>query len=133
MTTTEVRSGGFDPQDDVVAHAEILYLPGPARPGGDLPAAWSSEGEGFVASLFSVRPLGSGWRLQSDGLEPIVFARGGHAERQARRLAACIARLGRDARVNVYDAHDQLTGSISYFGCRAPPRPDASARYPWAY
>jgi hypothetical protein len=134
MTTIDAQLRELGRRDDRAAHVEkVVSLPRPARPAGAFPTTWSPEGEAVVARLFSVRPLGGGWRLQSDGLEPIVFASGGHAERQARRLAACIAQLGRDARVNVYDARDELTGSISYFGCRTPPGPDACARYPWAH
>ncbi|WP_068875712.1 MULTISPECIES: hypothetical protein [unclassified Phenylobacterium] len=86
-----------------------------------------------MCSLFSVRPLRSGgWRLQGDEMETVVFNRGGHAERQARALAQGVARLGRDAKVNVYDAGDRLVGSIRYYGCPEPPGPAMRARYPWA-
>lgn len=100
--------------------------------GAGLPQAWSAAGEGVVAQLFSVRPCPTGWRVQGEGLEPLVFARGGHAERQARRLAKGVARLGRDAKVNVYDARGELAGAISFYACRSPPDQDASRRYPWA-
>ena len=99
-----------------------------------LPTAWSSAGEGVVASLINVRPLvGGWWCVHGEDLEPLVFARGGHAERQARSLARGFARLGRDARVNVYDARDRLAGCISYFGDTSPPIPGDPSRYPWSH
>lgn len=113
----------------------------PARPRGpaaeaarstDLPSAWSSAGSEGVAFLLVVCALGSGWRLDGEGFQPVVFARGGDAERQGRRLARSVARLGRDAKVNVYDASGQLAGAITYYACRKPPGRNAACRYPWA-
>lgn len=98
----------------------------------DLPSAWSSAGSEGVAFLLVVCALGAGWRLDGEGLQPVVFARGGDAERQGRRLARSVARLGRDAKVNVYDASGQLAGAITYYACRKPPGRDAACRYPWA-
>lgn len=94
----------------------------PVAPGGSpaFPEAWSSSDQGIVASLITVRPLTSGWCVQGEDLEPLHFARGGPAERQARRLARGFARLGRDARVSVYDARDRLAGCITYFGGTSP-------------
>jgi hypothetical protein len=73
-----------------------------------------------VADLFTVRPAAEGWRVLGGDVEDVVFESGAQAERQARRLALAVARLGRDAKVNVYDARDVLVGAISYFGCEAP-------------
>lgn len=98
-----------------------------------LPIAWSPAGEGVVASLINVRPFIGGWCVQGEDLEPLVFARGGHAERQARCLARGFARLGRDARVNVYDACDRLAGCINYFGDTSTPVPGDPPRYPYSH
>lgn len=98
----------------------------------ELPLAWSSTGAEGIACLLIVRACPMGWRLEGEGFEPVVFARGGDAERQGRRVAKSVARLGRDAKVNVYDARDQLAGAITYYACRTPPGADAARRYPWA-
>lgn len=100
--------------------ADVTHLPVTPWRQSALPIAWSSAGEGVIASLINVRPLLGGWCVQGENLEPLVFARGGHAERQARSLAKSFARLGRDARVNVYDTHNRLAGCISYYGEMAP-------------
>jgi hypothetical protein len=107
-------------------------IPGRNPRGGHLPLAWSGAGVEGVACLFTVRSCGAGWRLEGEGLESMVFAHGGDAERQGRRVAKSVARLGRDAKVNVYDAGDRLVGAISYYACRAAPGPEAARRYPWA-
>lgn len=87
--------------------------------GAGLSCAVSAAAGGLLARRISVRPIAAGWCVQGDRLEPLVFARGGHAERQARSLARGFARLGRDAQVNVHDARDRLAGCISYFGVAA--------------
>ena len=97
-----------------------------------LPAAWTPSGERGAARLISVRPLGGGWCVQGDDLEPALFHRGGHAEHQARALAEAFARLGRDARVAVYDRGQRLAGAIHYFGGTAPP-PTPARAYPWSH
>lgn len=84
-----------------------------------LSCAVSVTGGDLRARLISVRPAAGGWCVQGERLEPLMFARGGHAERQARSLARGFARLGRDAQVNVHDTRGRLAGCISYFGVAA--------------
>lgn len=117
----------------ITPSAEIARAtPGPWRR-SELPRAWSSAGEGTVASLITIRPLAGGWCVQGEDLEPLVFARGGHAERQARSLAKGFARLGHDARVNVYDARDRLAGCINYFAGVTPPATGETRDDPWSH
>jgi hypothetical protein len=101
----------------------------PDTPEGGLPLEWSPAGRELPV-LFTVRPAAGGWRLQGEDLEDTLFANGAEAERQARRLALGVARVGRDAKVNVHDARDVLVGAVSYFGCEALPEPELSRRRP---
>lgn len=48
-----------------------------------------------------VSPLADGWTVRCAELEPLVFRSGRRAEEQAKALAACLARLGRDAQVRI--------------------------------
>ena len=112
--------------------ARLRDLAAEAAMVADLPQAWSPAGAEGVACVLVVRACPMGWRLEGEGFEPVVFARGGDAERQGRRVAKSVARLGRDAKVNVYDARDRLAGAITYYACRTPPGADAARRYPWA-
>lgn len=123
-----LRGGPIIPAE----HATQRGMAAEAARNTDLPSAWSSVGSEGVAFLLVVCALGSGWRLDGEGFQSVVFARGGDAERQGRRLARSVARLGRDAKVNVYDASGQLAGAITYYACRKPPGRDAACRYPWA-
>lgn len=48
-------------------------------------------------------------------LEPLMFPSGATAERAARRLAACLASLGDDVRVEIHDNRDTLVAHIRVF------------------
>lgn len=61
-----------------------------------------------------VSPLADGWAVICAGIEPIVFRSGGRAEAQARRLAACLAKLGRAVQVRVLDRSRNLVGAQLY-------------------
>ena len=61
-----------------------------------------------------VSPLADGWAVLCAGFEPLVFHSGGRAEAQARRLAACLARLGRAVQVRVLDRTRSLVGTRLY-------------------
>lgn len=61
-----------------------------------------------------VSPLADGWAVLCAGLEPLVFRSGGRAEAQARRLAACLARLGRAVQVRILDRARNLVGAQLY-------------------
>ena len=116
------------PEPDAI----IIHLPPETWRGAGLPPAWSPAGDHAPARVFSVRPLADGWCVQGDGVEPLLFRRGGHAEHQARALAEAFARLGHNARITVYDRRNRLAGAIDYFGGTAPP-PTPARAYPWAH
>ncbi|MFZ5721177.1 MAG: hypothetical protein ACOY5Y_17085 [Pseudomonadota bacterium] len=61
-----------------------------------------------------VSPLADGWAVICAGIEPIVFRSGGKAEAQAKRLAACLAKLGRAVQVRILDRSRTLVGSQLY-------------------
>jgi len=58
-----------------------------------------------------VSPLAGGWAVFCAGLEPIVFRSGARAEAQAKRLAACLAKLGRAVQVRILDRSRTLVGA----------------------
>jgi hypothetical protein len=61
-----------------------------------------------------VLPLADGWAVRCLDLETLVFRSGGRAEAQARRLAACLARLGRAVQVRILDRAHNLVGAQLY-------------------
>ena len=61
-----------------------------------------------------VSPLADGWAVLCAGLEPLVFQSGARAEAQARRLAACLAKLGRAVQVRILDRSRHLVGAQLY-------------------
>lgn len=61
-----------------------------------------------------VSPLADGWAVICAGIEPIVFRSGGKAEAQAKRLAACLEKLGRAVQVRILDRSRTLVGSQLY-------------------
>ena len=61
-----------------------------------------------------VQPLAGGWAVLCAGLEPLVFRSGGRAEAQAKRLAACLARLGRAVQVRIHDRAQNLIATQLY-------------------
>lgn len=61
-----------------------------------------------------VSPLADGWAVLCAGFEPLVFRSGARAEAQARRLANCLAGLGRTARVRILDRARNLAGEQLY-------------------
>ena len=64
--------------------------------------------------IILVSPLANGWAVLCAGIEPLVFRSGGRAEAQARRLAACLAQLGRGVQVRVLDRSRNLVGAQLY-------------------
>lgn len=66
--------------------------------------------------LVVVRPVSGGWCVDSDLWgEGLVFQSGAAAEGQARRISECLARLGVDVRVDVYDSRNLLAGCFRVF------------------
>ena len=61
-----------------------------------------------------VAPLADGWTVRCAELEPLVFRSGRQAEQQAIALAACLAKLGRHARVRVQDRALNLVGERDF-------------------
>lgn len=61
-----------------------------------------------------VSPLADGWAVMCAGFEPLVFCSGARAEAQAKRLAACLAKLGRAVQVRVLDRARNLVGTQLY-------------------
>jgi hypothetical protein len=61
-----------------------------------------------------VSPLADGWTVRCADLEPLVFRSGRQAEAQARRLAVCMADLGRDAHVRIQDRALNIVGTTHY-------------------
>jgi len=64
--------------------------------------------------IILVSPLANGWAVLCAGIEPLVFRSGGRAEAQARRLAACLAKLGRGVQVRILDRSRNLVGAQLY-------------------
>ncbi len=67
-----------------------------------------------VQRIIWVSPLAEGWAVFCAGFEPLVFRSGGRAEAQARRLAACLAGLGRSVQVRILDRARNLVGAQLY-------------------
>jgi hypothetical protein len=65
--------------------------------------------------LIIVEPVGGGWQVGCDEMQPLMFLSGGRAEAQARIIARCLTRLGDDARVVVHDRASGLIGAHRYF------------------
>lgn len=64
--------------------------------------------------IILVSPLADGWAVVCSGLEPLVFHSGARAEAQAKRLAACLAKLGRAVQVRIHDRARNLVGTRLY-------------------
>ena len=67
-----------------------------------------------VQRVIWVSPLADGWTVLCAGIEPLVFRSGGRAEAQAKRLAACLAKLGRAVQVRILDRALNLVGTQLY-------------------
>jgi hypothetical protein len=66
--------------------------------------------------LISVVPVEGGWSVQCALTgQSLLFLSGARAEENARRLAACVARLGYDARVAVHDRRNALVATLRFF------------------
>lgn len=59
------------------------------------------------------------WQVCGPGLEPMMFTCGQPAERAGRRLAACLARLGDDVRLELHDCGGGLVAHIRVFADEA--------------
>lgn len=76
------------------------------------PAASPPPENGLVV----VRPVGGGWAVISHHWgERLLFSSGAAAESQARRISECLAAIGLDARVDVYDRRNVLVGAFRLF------------------
>ncbi len=64
--------------------------------------------------IILVSPVADGWAVICAGLEPLVFRSGARAEAQAKRLAACLAKLGRAVQVRILDRSRNLVGARLY-------------------
>ena len=64
-----------------------------------------------ASRIILVSPLADGWAVLCAGIEPLVFRSGGRAEAQAKRLAACLAKLGRAVQVRILDRSRNLVGA----------------------
>lgn len=93
--------------------------------------AWTGPGGPRKEQLY-VRPRGRAWSVDGQGLEPLIFGRGAAAEAHARRVAKALAQLGCDATVQIYDAADQIAGSIHYYAIDGRLKAAGRDRYPWA-
>lgn len=94
--------------------------------------AWRPLGA-QAAYTFNIWPEGGVWSLQGESLEQLVFTSGAEAERQGRRLALCISRLGQDVQLNVYDARNLLMGTIKYFGGEAGSQSRPAEGHTWVH
>ena len=66
--------------------------------------------------LVVVRPVAGGWSVEADAWgEGLMFHSAPAAEDQARRISTCLARLGVDVRVDVYDRRNLLSGCFRIF------------------
>ena len=66
-------------------------------------------------TLILVEPVAGGWCVSCRGsCEVLMFLSGGHAEAQARSLARCLALIGQDALVEIYDRQNDLAGLARY-------------------
>lgn len=63
-----------------------------------------------------VRPMSTGWRVEVENCEPLVFLSGAAAEAGAHALATRIASAGSDVRVTIHDRAEQVVGTRRYFG-----------------
>ena len=61
-----------------------------------------------------VSPLADGWTVRCAEFEPLVFRSGRRAEAEAKRLAACLAGLGRSSQVRIHDRKMNLIGTANY-------------------
>jgi len=64
--------------------------------------------------IILVSPVADGWAVLCSGLEPLVFRSGARAEAQAKKLAACLAALGRAVQVRILDRGWNLVGTQVY-------------------
>jgi hypothetical protein len=64
--------------------------------------------------IILVSPLADGWAVICAGLEPLVFRSGARAEAQAKKLAACLSKLGRAVQVRILDRARNLVGTQLY-------------------
>ena len=67
-----------------------------------------------VQRIIWVSPFANGWTVWCAGIEPLVFRSGGRAEAHAKRLAACLARLGRAVQVRILDRSSNLVAAQLY-------------------
>jgi hypothetical protein len=75
---------------------------------------WLPGGEEFDMQTITVKPIGDrNWIVEYSGAQnPQIFATGGLAEREAKRLAEALAKAGNYARISVYLRDGSLAGSF---------------------
>lgn len=67
----------------------------------------------FAEIMIDVKPVGSIWILECEGLMEIqLFKTGGEAERSAVRLASALATVGWSAKVVVHDVAGAVAGHM---------------------
>ena len=66
------------------------------------------------AKVIWVSPLANGWTVRCAELQPLVFRSGRRAEEQAKALARCMSKLGRDAQVRIQDRAMNLVGEQDF-------------------
>lgn len=71
--------------------------------------------------VINVRAVPDGWIVEGGGPAPLVFRRGGEAERCAHQLGAQRARTGADAEVRVHDRTGALVGRSLYLASEPIP------------
>jgi hypothetical protein len=67
--------------------------------------------------------LDAAWRVSAAHMEPLRFRSPADAEKAGHRVAQNLARLGFDARVEIYDAAGALTGAKPYSARPGGPPP----------
>ena len=68
------------------------------------------------AMRLDVRPMDTGWRIDVEHCESLVFSSGAAAEAGAHALATRLAIAGGDVQVVVHDRMLQIIGTRRYFG-----------------
>jgi hypothetical protein len=66
-----------------------------------------------MTHIISVKPVGDGWCVQSEGFEGgMMFFSGAKAEAAARRLAETIAKSGRSSEIRIFLRDGALAGQV---------------------
>jgi len=72
------------------------------------------------AEIIRVGPVSGGWSVHCSVTgNTLMFSSGAQAERAARSLGACLARVGHDVQMSVHDRYENLVGTAHYYA--SPP------------